>query len=84
MTTSFELKRRVEERLEDETGTIYKDAPMRVALVYPSPYRVGMSSLGFQTIYRQLNERPDIVCERSFLPDDIEGYRSSRTPLFTL
>jgi radical SAM superfamily enzyme YgiQ (UPF0313 family) len=25
-----------------------------------------MSSLGFQTIYRMLNERPDIVCERAF------------------
>ncbi len=83
MTTSFELKRRVEELLNEEVGTIYGDAPHRVALVYPSPYRVGMSSLGYQSIYRVLNEREDVVCERSFLPDDPEEYRVSQTPLFT-
>lgn len=83
MTSSFELKREVEQRLDKERGTIYKEGSRRVALVYPSPYRIGMSSLGFQTIYRLLNERPDVVCERSFLPDDVEAYRKSRTPLFT-
>ena len=42
-------------RLADETGTIRKDAPDRVARVYPSPYHATMSSLGFQTIYREIN-----------------------------
>lgn len=56
---------------------------MRVALVYPSPYRLAMSSLGYQTIYRELNLRPDVVCERSFLPDDPEAYRRARVDLFT-
>jgi radical SAM superfamily enzyme YgiQ (UPF0313 family) len=28
-----------------------------------------MSSLGFQTVYRLLNEQPGVVCERAFLPD---------------
>ena len=83
MPSSFELKREVAARLEDERGTIFKDAPRRLALVYPSPYRIGMSSLGFQTIYRLLNDRPDVACERSFLPDDVSAYRASRTPLFT-
>ncbi|MBA2661537.1 MAG: radical SAM protein [Bradymonadaceae bacterium] len=81
--SSFELKQKVEALLDDEMGTIYKDAPMRVALVYPSPYRVGMSSLGYQTIYRLLNAREDFVCERSFLPDEPERYRKSNTPLFS-
>ncbi len=40
-----------------------------VALVYPNTYHLGMSNLGFQTVYRLLNELDDIVCERSFLPD---------------
>src|SRR5205085_5579380 len=40
-----------------------------VALVYPNTYYVGMSSLGFQTIYKLFNESPDVVCERAFLPD---------------
>ncbi|TXD35617.1 radical SAM protein [Lujinxingia vulgaris] len=83
MATSYELKQHVETLLDDERGTIFKEAPHRVALVYPSPYRVGMSSLGFQTIYRVLNQREDIVCERSFLPDDPDLYRQSNTPLFT-
>ena len=40
-----------------------------VALIYPNTYHLGMSNLGFQTVYRLLNELDDIVCERSFLPD---------------
>ena len=41
--------------LADEQGTLFKNAPFRVALAYPSPYHVGMSSLGYQAIYRVLN-----------------------------
>ena len=40
-----------------------------VALIYPNTYQLGMSNLGFQTVYRLLNELDGIVCERSFLPD---------------
>ena len=36
--------------LAAETGTIRRDAPFRVALVYPSPYRAAMASLGYQTL----------------------------------
>jgi len=54
--------------LEQERGTLIKDwgglAP--VALIYPNTYYVGMSSLGFQTLYRLLNEAPGLVCERAF------------------
>ena len=66
-------------RVADEIGTIVKDAPERVALVYPSPYAVGMSSLGFQQIYRTINETRGRSAERAFLPE-VEG---SRAPLFT-
>ncbi|MBK7974346.1 MAG: radical SAM protein [Deltaproteobacteria bacterium] len=59
----------VRARLADETGTIVKEAQTRVALVYPSPYATAMSSLGFQQIYRLLNQRADVVAERAFLPD---------------
>src|SRR5204863_5253991 len=31
----------IRKRLADETGRLDKDAPFRVALAYPSPYRVG-------------------------------------------
>ena len=40
-----------------------------VALIYANTYHLGMSNLGFQTVYRLLNELDGIVCERSFLPD---------------
>ena len=41
---------------------------LRVALAFPNTYFVGMSNLGFQTIYRLFNDRPDVVCERVSLP----------------
>ena len=37
-----------------------------IALVYPNSYYVGMSNLGFQTIYGLLNSYEGIVCARSF------------------
>ena len=40
-----------------------------MCLVYPNTYRVGMSSLGFQTVYHLLNSDPAVMCERCFVPD---------------
>lgn len=80
---SRSTRKLIESRLRDETGTVFKEAPLRVGLVYPSPYHVGMSSLGFQVIYGLLNARPDTVCERAFLPDDVEAHRRSGAPLLT-
>jgi radical SAM superfamily enzyme YgiQ (UPF0313 family) len=71
------------QRLRDEVGTIHKQSPLPVALVYPSPYAVGMSSLGFQTVYRQINELPGHSAERAFLPDDVADARRRREGLFT-
>jgi radical SAM superfamily enzyme YgiQ (UPF0313 family) len=42
-----------------------------------------MSNLGFQGIYSMLNNREDVVCERSFLPEEIEEYKRTNTPLFS-
>lgn len=72
-----------EERLAAETGTIFAQAELHVALVYPSPYHVGMSSLGFQTIYREFNALPGVAAERAFLPDDVAQARQQREPLCT-
>ncbi|HEY3119450.1 MAG TPA: radical SAM protein [Vicinamibacteria bacterium] len=44
----------------------------RVALCYPNLYFVGMSNLGFHTIQRLLDAHPEVVCERAFLPDDVD------------
>ncbi len=55
-------------RLEKERGTVYKDWGGRthIALIYPNTYYLGMSNLGFQTIYGILNSYENIVCERVF------------------
>jgi radical SAM superfamily enzyme YgiQ (UPF0313 family) len=71
------------ERLAAEVGTIRKQATRAIALVYPSPYTVGMSSLGFQTVYGNLNDMPDVCAERAFLPDDAARARANREPLRT-
>jgi radical SAM superfamily enzyme YgiQ (UPF0313 family) len=71
------------QRLSDEKGTIYPQADLRIALCYPSPYHVGMSSLGFQTMYRLLNAMPGVAAERAFLPDDVDLARKQREMLCT-
>lgn len=53
-------------------GRLDKQAPYTVALLYPSPYATAMSSLGYQRIYRAINEAPGFACERVFLDDEAE------------
>ncbi len=57
------------ERLADEVGTLGRNQPADICLAYPSPYRVGMSSLGFQTLYRELHAH-GLAAHRAFLPDE--------------
>lgn len=54
--------------LRREKGFVLKDwgGKISVALVYPNTYYLGMSSLGFQTVYHLFNSEPDVVCERVF------------------
>lgn len=82
MSARSPLQSTVRSLLSAEHGTIFKEAPNRVALVYPSPYRAAMSSLGFQTIYREINSEPGCCAERAFLPDEPLAYRKNKQPLF--
>lgn len=59
------------QRRAREIGTLGIGVPAPVAIAYPSPYRAGMSSLGFQTLYRILNEDGP-GAHRVFLPDQWE------------
>jgi radical SAM superfamily enzyme YgiQ (UPF0313 family) len=74
--------------LAQEHGAVVREWGHRrpVALVYPHEYHVGMSNLGFQTIYHLLNAHPDLACERVFLPEEdlLQEYRRSHTPLLSL
>jgi len=78
---SWTLKKKALALLDAEQGTVRKDwgGKIAVALVYPNSYAVGMSNLGFQTIYRHLNELPGVVCERVFLPDAADVAELVRT-----
>jgi radical SAM superfamily enzyme YgiQ (UPF0313 family) len=76
-------KSEIEARRRDEIGAIDKEAPESVALLYPSPYHVAMSSLGYQTIYRSINATAGRAAHRAFLPDDVEAWKTSRSPLVT-
>jgi radical SAM family uncharacterized protein/radical SAM-linked protein len=72
-----------------ELGAVVKDLDrvrLRFALAFPDTYEVGMSNLGFRLLYHLLNDRPEIACERVFLPwPDLEGMlREAGIPLFTL
>jgi radical SAM superfamily enzyme YgiQ (UPF0313 family) len=83
---SSALRKKAQTLLAEEEGTIRKDwgGKVTVALVYPNTYAVGMSNLGFQTIYWHLNQRPDVVCERVFLADhedQAELRRTESTPV---
>jgi radical SAM superfamily enzyme YgiQ (UPF0313 family) len=79
---SWILKKKALGLLDSEEGTVHKDwgGKIAFALVYPNSYAVGMSNLGFQTIYRHLNLLPDVVCERVFMPDpaDVDELRRTR------
>jgi radical SAM superfamily enzyme YgiQ (UPF0313 family) len=81
--SSYQHLELIRSRLADEIGTLRREAQRRVALVYPSPYHVALSSLGYQAIYRLMNEADGWACERSFLPDDVDAFRRSRQPLLT-
>ncbi|MBI4512323.1 MAG: radical SAM protein [Deltaproteobacteria bacterium] len=84
MSGTWETLERGRELLAAETGTACKEAEVRVALLYPSPYRVAMSSLGYQAIYGVLNDLPGVAADRAVLPEDTSAYRRSRIPVFSL
>ena len=85
---SWKLIQKARATLEKEQGTVRKPwgGRISVCLVYPNTYYVGMSNLGFQTVYQSFNAEDDVVCERAFLPDpgDLREYPESQTPLFSL
>src|SRR4030095_74346 len=73
-----DMSRRLRERhqslLQDEVclQPVKRAGSFRIALCYPNLYFVGMSNLGFQSVYQMLNALPDVLCERAFLPDDVD------------
>jgi radical SAM superfamily enzyme YgiQ (UPF0313 family) len=84
----WEHRERARATLAREVGYVRKPhgGRLRVALAFPNTYFVGMSSLGFQTVYRLFNELDDVVCERVFLPgrQELREQLESGAPLLTI
>src|SRR5436309_11474644 len=86
--SSWEQRERARQTLAKEVGYVTKPHGdrLRVAVAFPNTYWVGMSNLGFQTIYRLFNAQTDVVCERFFLPpkQELAELITSKAPLLTL
>jgi radical SAM superfamily enzyme YgiQ (UPF0313 family) len=84
----WQQRERALEILSKEVGYVRKPhgGRLRVALVFPNTYFVGMSNLGFQTVYTLFNAQDGIVCERVFLPpkQELAAHVASGSPLLTL
>ncbi|WP_353950527.1 TIGR03960 family B12-binding radical SAM protein [Knoellia sp. S7-12] len=59
---------------------------IRWALMYPDAYEVGVPNQGSMILYEVLNERPDVLCERTYAvwPDMEALMRSQGVPQFTV
>jgi len=84
----WQQRERALELLSKEVGYVRKPhgGKLRVALAFPNTYFVGMSNLGFQTVYKLFNAEDDIVCERVFLPpkSELAAQLESGAPLVTI
>ncbi len=85
---SWQQKEAAQATLAKEVGYIRKPHTdrLRVALAFPNTYYVGMSNLGFQTVYQLFNAHVAVVCERIFLPpkQQLKEQLASKTPLITI
>ncbi|NLM17973.1 MAG: radical SAM protein [Candidatus Riflebacteria bacterium] len=64
-----------------------KDNPkVRICIVFPDVYELGMSNLAVKIFYEILNKRPEIYAERAFapFPDFSELLQRKDLPLFSL
>jgi len=81
-------RERARDLLSKEAGYVRKPhgGRLRIALAFPNTYFVGMSNLGFQTVYSLFNAQDGIVCERTFLPpkSQVAELRAANSALVTL
>jgi len=73
----------------NEWNSIVKDwdaVDIRMALVYPDLYEIGMSNLGLAILYDLVNRQPKALAERAYAPwiDMETEMRKASLPLFSL
>lgn len=85
---TVKLKNKIDCLLADEIRLLnccrHSFSYPQVAMGYPNVYQLGMSNLGFQSIYSCLL-RAGIACERFFLPEkkDLEVYQKKSISFFS-
>ncbi|KYO66694.1 radical SAM protein [Thermovenabulum gondwanense] len=66
----WEIKKKLQQLRDSELPLIqikeYGSALVNFALVFPNTYNIGMTNLGFHSIYREVNKRKDSLCHRAF------------------
>ena len=64
----------------------WESVPVRWALMYPDAYEVGLPNQGLQILYEVLNERDDVLAERTYSvwPDMEALMREHGVPQFTV
>ncbi len=64
----------------------WDEVQIRVALVFPDIYDIGVSNVGLQVLYDQINQREDALAERAYAPwRDMENLMHQHgIPLYTL
>ena len=64
----------------------WDEVEVRWALMYPDAYEVGAPNQGVQILYEVLNERPDVLAERTYAvwPDLEALMRANDVPQFTV
>ena len=64
----------------------WKQVRCTFGFCFADTYEIGMSHLGMKILYYLINERPDALCERVFMPDAdmADQMRAQGIPLFSL
>ena len=64
----------------------WESVAVRWALMYPDAYEIGLPNQGLQILYEVLNERDDVLAERTYAvwPDMEAQMREHRIPQFTV
>ncbi len=81
--------RKPSQYIDREFNSIHKDpvqCKVKIALVFPDLYEIGMCNLGIQILYYIVNDIPQAVAERVFAPwvDMEEEMRRHHIPLLSL
>lgn len=64
----------------------WAETPLKVALIFPDIYDIGVSNVGLKILYDQINQREDALAERAYAPwIDMEAeMRQAGIPLYSL